>query len=122
MSGGGTQVLNPVEVEAAIVAAAAEVSEGVAVVSQRLSAYRDAERKFDAAWAAAYMTAKGPVEERKQQAVLATLEERAELDVTEVSYKYADRRCKAAESRLSAYQTLAKGVRAMYGAAGTGEY
>lgn len=117
-----TAVLNPVQVEAAIVAAAAEVSEGVAIVSQRLEAYRTAERNFDAAWAACYMQAHGPVEERKQSCVLATIAQREALDVAEVSYKYADRRCKAAESRLSAYQSINKSVRAMYGAAGAGEY
>ena len=92
------------------------------IVSQRLEAFRAAERRFDAAWAACYMQAKGPVEERKQACVLATMSEREALDVAEVSYKYADRRCKAAESRLSAYQSVSKSVRAMYGAAGTGEY
>jgi hypothetical protein len=122
VSGGDSQVLNPVQVEAAIVAAAQEVTEGVAVVSQRLQAYRDAERQFDAVWAACYMQAKGPVEERKQACVLATMTEREHLDVCEVSYKYADRRCKAAEARLSAYQSISKSVRAMYGAAGTGDY
>lgn len=118
----GDAVLNPVQVEAAIVAASNEVSEGVAIVSQRLSAYREAERRFDAAWASCYMQAKGPVEERKQACVLATMEERQALDVAEAAYKYADRRTKAAESRLSAFQSIYKGVRSMYGAAGTGDY
>jgi hypothetical protein len=118
----GGDVLNPVQVEQAIVAAANEVTEGVAVVSQRLETYRAAERQFDAAWAACYMQAKGPVEERKQTCVLATIAEREALDIAEVSYKYADRRCKAAESRLSAFQSISKSVRAMYGSAGTGDY
>ena len=117
-----SDVLNPVTVEAEIVAAANEVSEGVNVVSRYLEAFRTADRNFDAAWAMAYMQAKGPVEERKQTAVLATLEQRQALDAAEVAYKYAERRCKAAESRLSAYQSVYKGVRGMYGAAGTGEY
>lgn len=119
---GRDAVLNPVEVEQGIVAAANEVSEGVAVVSRRLDAYRQADREFDAAYASAYMQAKGPVEERKHQAVLATMTERAALDVAEVAWRYADRRCRAAESRLSAYQSILRSVGTMYAAAGTGEY
>jgi hypothetical protein len=115
-------VLNPVEVEQAIREAANTVSEGVAVVSQRLQAYRDAQRKFDLAWARAYMSASGPVEERKQTSVLNTENEQEILDAAEVAYRFAERRAKAAESVLSAYQTISRSVNQMYSSAGTGEY
>lgn len=116
------RVLNPVEVEQAIRQAVQTVSEGVEVVTVRLQEYREAERKFDVAYASAYMRATGPVAERKYQADLATQAEREAMDVAEVAFKYADRRCRAAENTLSAYQTLSKSVTAMYGAAGRGEW
>lgn len=118
----GSRVLNPVEIEQAIRQAVQTVGEGVEIVTQRLAAYREAERVFDVAYASAYMRAAGPVAERKYQADLATQAERETMDVAEVAFKYADRRCRAAENTLSAYQTLSKSVTAMYGAAGRGEY
>jgi hypothetical protein len=116
------QVLNPVEVEQAIRESVNTVAEGVAVVTQRLEAYRAAQWRFDQKWAGTYLTAEGPVEERKQQCVLACADEQAKLDVAEVAYKYAERKTRAAESALSAWQTLSRSVTAMYGAAGRAEY
>lgn len=114
-------VLNPVQVEQAIREAVNVVAQGVDVVTQRLAAYREAQRKFDLAWAHAYMTAQGAVEERKQQAMIACMELRESLDVAEVAYKFAERKCRAAESTLSAFQSISRSVNAMYGAAGVGE-
>jgi hypothetical protein len=116
------EVLNPVEVENAIRTAVAEVSQGVVEYTRVLTALRQAERTFDLAWARSYMGATGPVEERKQRSVLATETEREALDVAEVAFKYVDKRLRAAEATLSAYQTLSKSVMAMYGAAGRADY
>ncbi|QDH93292.1 hypothetical protein QC999_gp58 [Microbacterium phage Cressida] len=116
------RVLNPVEVEAAIRNAVETVTQGVDEVTVRLQTYRDAERVFEVAEATAYMRATGPVEERKRKALLATQMEREAMEVAEVAYKYAERRTRAAENTLSAYQTISKSVTAMYGAAGRGEY
>lgn len=116
------RVLNPVDIEAGIRNAVSEVTKGVVEYTVKLTEYRKAEHAFDLAWARAYMSKSGPVEERKQNAVLATEEEKQALDIAEVAFKYVDRRLRAAESTLSAYQTLSKSVTAMYGAAGRGEY
>lgn len=115
-----SRVLNPVDIETGIRKAVAEVAQGVVEYTRVLQDYRQAERTFDLAWARAYMSKSGPVEERKQNCVLVTEEEKAALDVAEVSFKYVDKRLRAAESTLSAYQTLSKSVTAMYGAAGQG--
>lgn len=117
-----TRVLNPVEVEQAIRDAANVVAEGVAVVSQRLAVYREAQRTFDQRWAHTYLRVEGPVEERKQRCIVECATEQANLDVAEVAYKFAERKARAAESTLSAYQTLSRSITAMYGAAGRGEY
>lgn len=119
---GDNRVLNPVDIEQGIRKAVAEVSTGVREYTRTLEEFRAAERKFDLAWARAYMSRSGTVEERKQNAVLETEEEKQALDVAEVAFKYVDRRLRAAEATLSAYQTLSKSVTAMYGAAGRGEY
>lgn len=115
-------VLNPVQVEAAIREAVTTVTEGVAVVSTRLEAYRAAQRAFDQRWAYTYLNADGPVEERKQKCVLECKDEQAALDVAEVAWRYADRRTRAAESTLSAFQTISRSVTSMYGAAGHADY
>lgn len=125
---GDGRVLNPVEVEEAIRKAADTITEAVAIVTSRLDTYRTATRTYDVAFADAFMKAERgdgsrPNEaERKHIATIATAREREAMDVAEVAYKYAERRAKAAELVLSAYQTLSKSVNAMYGAAGTGEY
>jgi hypothetical protein len=113
-----SEVLNPVEVEHAIRNAVAEVSRGVVEYTRVLTDLRAAERAFDVAEATAYMRATGPVQERKFTAVLECQEEKIALDVAEVAFKYVDKRLRAAEATLSAYQTLSKSVMAMYGAAG----
>lgn len=115
-------VLNPVDIERGIRSAADTVAEAVPIVSQRLAAFREAERLFDLAWARHYLAATGPVEERKQRCILATEEEKKALDIAEVAYKFAERKTRAAESTLSAYQTLSKSVTAMYNVAGRGEF
>lgn len=114
------EVLNPVLVEEAIRDAVAEVAKGVTEFSRTFEAFRTAERAFDLAWAQEYMRVTGPVEERKQACVIRTAEQKAALDVAEVAFKYVDKRLRAAEAKLSAYQTLSKSVMAMYGAAGRG--
>ena len=116
------RVLNPVDIEEGIRSAVAEVAQGVVEYTRTLNDFKEAERVFDLAWARAYMSKPGPVEERKQHCVLTTEEEKLALDTAEVAFKYVDRRLRAAESKLSAYQTLSKSVMAMYGAAGRGEY
>jgi len=117
-----SRVLNPVEIEQGIRSAVDEVSKGVVEYTRVLTVYREAERVFDLAWARVYMSVKGPVEERKQTCVLETADERQALDIAEVAFKYVDKRLRAAESTLSAYQTLSKSVTAMYGAAGHADY
>jgi hypothetical protein len=115
-------VLNPVDIETAILAAVEEVAEGIKVTSARHSAYLEADHLYDLAWSRAYLAAVGTIAEREAHCHLATEEERRARDVAEAAHKYADRRTKAAEARLSAYQTLSKSVTAMYSAAGHSGY
>lgn len=119
---GESRVLNPVDIEAGILAASNEVAKGVDEWSKAHQAFLAAEEAFDLKWARCYMSSSGPVEERKQHCTIETAEEKHALNQATVLYKYVDRRLKAAESRLSAYQTLSKSVTAAYQSAGRGEY
>lgn len=117
-TGHSTEIVNPVQVEVAIREAVNTISEAVGVVSARLAAWKDAEREYDLAYAKAYLGAPGPAHAKRYEAEVATTDLRHAVDVAEVAYKYADRRAKAAEESLSAWQSILRSVNGMYGAAG----
>lgn len=110
-----SDVLNPVDVEAAIRDLANRISRGVGTVSQQYDAFLAAERAYDQAFARAYLTAEGAAHERKYRAELATTAEREARDVADAAFRYADRTAKALENELRAYQSIGASVRAMYG-------
>lgn len=116
------EVVNPVEVEAAIRDAVNTIAEAVQVVSARLAQWKDAEREYDLEYARAYLGAGGPAHAKKYEAEIATTELRHAKDVAEVAYKYADRRAKSSEEALSAWQSILRSVNGMYSAAGHSGY
>jgi hypothetical protein len=116
-----TEVLNPVQIEAAIFRVSNRISEGVKVCSQRYEAFLEADRAFDQAYATAYLTHDGPSHEKRYAADLATMDARKDRDVADAAYRYADRTAKALESELRAFQSVGASVRSMYGVAGRGE-
>lgn len=115
-----SDVLNPVEIEQVIREAVDDIAKGVKVVSVAHRAKLTADRLYDHAFAVAYMTQAGPAHERKYAAEKVTQQERIDRDTAEVAYQHAQRQMKALEGKLSAFQTMAKSVVSMYGAAGTG--
>lgn len=120
MTAGATVDLNPVYVEQSIQNLVQDIARGVKVVS---SAHRDKlskDRLYDHAFAVAYMTFEGPSHEKKYAAEKATQQERIDRDAAEVAYQHAQRQMRALEGQLSAFQTIAKSVVSMYGAAGSG--
>lgn len=110
-----SDVLNPVDVEAAIRTCAQRIHEGVKVVTKAERAAREAGRVYDRAYAQAYLAAEGPAHEKKYRAELATAAERDALDVAEVAFKFAERTAKAVVEELRAWQSVGASVRAMYG-------
>jgi hypothetical protein len=108
-------VLNPVDVEAAIRELSQRITNGIRVVSDRHRDQLDTEREYDQAYARAYMAHDGPAHERKYAAELATLAERERRDAAEVMFRYADRQARALENELRAWQSIGASVRAMYG-------
>jgi hypothetical protein len=112
--------LNPVVVEESIQKLVQQIAKGVAVVSKAHQRKLTADRLYDHAFAVAYMSHTGPQTEKKYAAEKATQQERIDRDAAEVGYRHAERQMKALEGQLSAFQTMAKSVSQMYGAAGTG--
>lgn len=113
--------LNPVEVEQHLRGLTTRIAKGITVASNAYKAQAAAKRDFDRAYAAAYLGAEGPVEDRKQKAVQETMLERREFEVAEAAYRHADRLLKALDSELRSTQSISALVRGAYGVAGRGE-
>lgn len=111
-----SDVLNPVEVEAAIRDLANRITKGVRVVSQAYEEFLAADRAYDRAVAEAYMSQEGAAHERKYAAELLTGGEREARDVADAKYRYADRQARALESELRALQSIGASIRTMFGA------
>jgi vacuolar-type H+-ATPase catalytic subunit A/Vma1 len=116
----GVLDLNPVVVEESIQRLVLQIAQGVRAVSLAQQAFQRADRVFDVAYAKAYMAASGPQTEKRYAATVETEQQRMDRDVAELAFKHAERQMKALEGQLSAFQTMAKSVTSMFGAAGTG--
>lgn len=112
---------NPVSVEQSIRDCANQIAKGVTICSNAYSEFLAADRAYDQAFAKAYMEAGGAAHERKYIAELATSEERETRDLADVANRYADRRARALEAELRAWQSVGASVRSMYSVAGRGE-
>ena len=115
-----TEPLNPAQIEASIRDTANRIADGVKVCDERYRAYREAEQRYDVAYAKAFLDYDGPAHSKRYAAELATQTERHDRDVADAAYRYADRTAKALDSELRAMQSVGASIRAMYGAAGTG--
>lgn len=116
-----SEVINPVQVESAIREVANLMAEGVQVCSDRWAAFAEADHAYDVAYARAYMGHQGPAHEKKYAAVLACQSERDVRDAADVAYRHADRRAKALDAELRAWQSVGASLRVQYGVAGRGE-
>ncbi|MDN5916634.1 MAG: hypothetical protein L0I76_16280 [Pseudonocardia sp.] len=106
--------LNPVETEAGIRKCARMIHKGIRIVSDAEWAYREADAKFDRAFAAAYLDHDGPAHAKKYAAELNTQPERDDRDVKELAFRYADRRQRALLAQLDAIRSVNTSVRAAY--------
>lgn len=113
--------LNPVAVEDHIRECSAQIAKGVGICDERYRAFLQADHEYDTAFAHAYLNHEGPAHERKYGAELATMKERAARDAADAAYRYADRRARAFQDELRAWQSVGASVRAMFSVAGTGE-
>lgn len=112
------QVFNPTDVESSIRTVSNQISQNVLFSDQEYRKFLTADHQYDLAYARAYMNHQGPSHEKKYAAELATETERADRDVAEAAYRYADRQARALEAELRSWQSVNASVRAMYSAAG----
>jgi hypothetical protein len=112
----GSEVLNPVEIEAAIRECAKRIHNGVKVVTAAESEARAKRREYDLAFAMAYKQNQGPAHEKRYAAEIATTEDRETAEVAEIAFRHAERTARAVEAELRAWQSVGASVRTMYGA------
>lgn len=116
------ETYNPVQIEQAIRETANRIANGVNECAARYSTWLDADRAYDRAYARAYLSAtKMPAHERKYHAELATQTERTARDLADAAYKFAERRARALQEELRAWQSVGASVRMMFQVAGRGE-
>lgn len=113
-----TDQYNPVDVETGIRTTSERIARGVKICDERYVAYLDADRAYDEAYARAFLAYEGPAYRAKFEAELATQKERKARDAADAAYRYADRRAKALENELRAWQSVNKSVLTTYGAVG----
>lgn len=118
---GMSEVVTPDDVGRMINEISNRIAKGVPIFTERLEAHMRAEQAFEVAKSRAYVDADCPQLEKRHRAVLASQEEAEAHIVAKVAYKHVEFRMKALTEELSAWQSLAKNVRAIYGAAGVGE-
>ncbi len=112
---------NPVQIEEAIRECATRIAKGVSVCGNAYKAFLEADHAYDVAFAHAYLEAAGPQHAKKYAAELATQDQRRARDVADSAYRFADRKARALETELRAWQSVGASVRVMYGVAGRGE-
>lgn len=117
-----TEALSPVQIENRIREIANRIANGVEECSRLYTEFMVAETDYDLAYARAFLKASGAQYEKKYTAEVATHALRVKRNDAEGLYKHADRRAKAAESELRAWQSVGASIREAYRTAGRGEY
>lgn len=112
-------VFNPTDVEAAIRSVSNQISQNVRFSDQEYRKFLTADHQYDLAYARAYMNHAGPAHEKRFAAELATEKERADRDVADAAYRYADRQARALEAELRSWQSVGASIRAMFSVAGS---
>lgn len=113
-----SEVLSPVQIEQTIREAANRISKGVQVVSERYREFLRADHALDVAYAKAYLSGEGSIEDRKKAAELATVTERETRDEADAAFRYADRQWRALTAELDAYRSIGASVRQAYATGG----
>lgn len=115
------EVMNPVQVEQRIRQLGEGISNMVSTCDQAYRRFLRADHEYDLAVAHAEAGFTGPSWRAKGVVALATRDERRARDDADAAYRYSDRRAKALESELRAWQSVGASVREAYRTAGRGE-
>ena len=114
-------VHNPVDLERKIEEISNRIAEGVKVVTRAEREAKGRRRDYDLAYAYAYKRAEGPVHARRYEADIQSMPHREAAENAEIAFRHAERTARALEKELAAWQSINTNVRAMWGAAGTGQ-
>ncbi|MFD3426056.1 hypothetical protein [Nocardia fluminea] len=117
-----TEALSPVQIEGRIREVANQIAQGVEESTRTYTEFQDAESEYNLEYAKAFLAATGAQYEKRYKADVATYELREKMNVAKIAYRHADRKAKALESELRAYQSVGASIRAAYKVAGRGEY
>ena len=109
--------VTPAWVESRLAWLTDQIDQGVAVVSERESAWLLAAREYDREFARAYLVADGPQAEKKYRAELECAQLRIDMEVAKLAFRHAERKMRALETQLTAVQTISRSLVASMGAA-----
>lgn len=115
-----TDVPDPVDIERQIQDVRERIDRGAAIINERLKVYQAARLTYDVAFATAFAEHRGPQSEKRQKAVLATVDEAKVRDEAFAALQYAKDRSSDLRAELRALQSIGASVRASFGAAGYG--
>jgi hypothetical protein len=110
------EVLNPVDIEQYIVETKNRIANGVKVVTAAEREMKAKRRAESLAYAKAFISGDGSIQDRRYKAEIDTMPLREEADDAEIAFKHAERTAKALEKELFAWQSVNNSVIAMYGA------
>lgn len=96
-------------------------AQGAIELRKAESAYLEAKRTHDREYALAYKRASGPVEDRKQQAVIDADSFAHAMDDAQIVLNYVKAQSRSLDSQQSNLQTQSKLVEITYRLAGTGQ-
>jgi hypothetical protein len=116
-----SEVITPQAVEQAIRECSNRLAKSIPIRSERLVIKRAAERDYRRAYDRAYLSAEGPVEDRKAAARVATEAEHDALDVADIAHREAEALARVLEKELDALRSIGTSVRSTYAVAGRGE-
>lgn len=112
--------LDPVKVEKRIQELVQALSDALVEWRGLFRAYKEADREFDRAYAAAKISVDKdvPYNDRGQWATLKTMDQREAKDLADEAFRYAENRLDAIKKALSAWQSLSNSMRTAYQNAG----
>lgn len=109
-----SEVMNPVTIEQQISTVVDDIAKGVRIVTDAEYAAARLRREYDRAYALAYGSAQGSIQDRKYAAELSTADQRADAENAEIAFRHAQRTARALEKKLDALRSQGASVRAMY--------
>ena len=118
---GMTEIVTPDQIISELSAVRNESARGPRELERAERDYLIAKRQYDREYALAYKRASGPVEDRKQQAIIDADSFAQAMDDAQIALNYVKAQSRSFDSQQSNLQTQAKLVEITYRLSGVGE-